>query len=73
MWQVSSIVDQTATFIPIFLKWAATVPPPIPAEEVAGMLSGVVCAYEFSDPLPDDNVPVLLENNRFARNFEKII
>ena len=43
------------------------------AEEVAGMLSGVVCAYEFSDPLPDDNVPVLLENNRFARNFEWII
>lgn len=43
------------------------------ADEIAALLSDSKCAYEISDPGPDDDVPVLLENNRFARNFEWVI
>ncbi len=31
------------------------------------------CAYSFEDPTEDDDVPVLLKNNKFAKNFEWII
>ncbi len=31
------------------------------------------CAYEFEDPAEDDDVPVLLKNNKFAENFEWVL
>ena len=29
--------------------------------------------YEIADPTPDDDVPILLANNKFARLFEPIM
>ena len=29
--------------------------------------------YEITDPTPDDDVPILLANNKFARLFEPIM
>ncbi|MCQ2427767.1 MAG: hypothetical protein MJ137_05130 [Clostridia bacterium] len=43
------------------------------AADAEKILSSKKCAFEFSDPSEDDDVPVLLENNRFARNFEWVI
>jgi len=42
-------------------------------DDIEELLSNSRCAYEISDPSPDDDVPVLLENKKFARNFEWII
>ncbi len=36
-------------------------------------LDGRGDAYEFTDPTEEDDVPVLLKNNRFARNFEPVV
>lgn len=43
------------------------------AEKVEDLLKRSECAYEFSDPDPEEGAPVLLENNRFARNFEWVV
>lgn len=36
-------------------------------------LDKTVCAYEFSEPSENDDVPVLLENNKFASCFEPVV
>ncbi len=40
---------------------------------VSDALGRFECAYELEDPSPEDQVPVLLHNNRFATNFEWVI
>lgn len=42
-------------------------------EKVSAVLQKIDCAYEISDPDENDNVPVRLENNSFARNFEWVV
>ena len=41
--------------------------------EVIAELETVGCAYELSDPAEDDDVPVKLENNKFAESFEPVV
>lgn len=36
-------------------------------------LDGYGDAYEFTDPTEEDDVPVLLKNNKFAKNFEPVV
>lgn len=43
------------------------------AERVEKVLSAYVCAYDFSDPEETDDVPVQLQNNRFATPFEAMV
>lgn len=43
------------------------------AEKVTAALEAVGCAYELSDPAAGDDVPVKLENNRFASCFEWVV
>lgn len=42
-------------------------------ERVTAVLERHTAAYEFSPPAEGDDVPVLLENNAFARNFEWVL
>lgn len=42
-------------------------------EKVAAFLAGNECAYEISEPDEGDNVPVKLENNKFASCFEWVV
>jgi len=42
-------------------------------EKVAEMLDARGDAYLFTDPEPEDDVPVLLENNRMASQFEPVV
>lgn len=42
-------------------------------KKVENLLEGRDAAYEFEDPGEDDDVPVVLSNNRFASNFEPIV
>lgn len=42
-------------------------------EEVASVLEALGCAYELSDPTGEDDVPVKLENNKFAESFEPVV
>lgn len=42
-------------------------------EKVTAVLDAVGCAYELTDPEPGDDVPVKLENNRFASCFEWVV
>ncbi len=42
-------------------------------DEVTAALEAVGCAYELSDPAEDDDVPVKLENNKFAESFEPVV
>ena len=53
----------------MFTGWIPEAAVPVFSEK----LDGVGDAYEFSDPAEDDDVPVLLKNNRFAKNFEPVI
>lgn len=47
---------------------------PAPAKErVIAALEASHAAYDFSPPGEDDDVPVLLQNNGFARNFEWVV
>ncbi len=41
--------------------------------EVISELEAVGCAYELSEPAEDADVPVKLENNKFAQAFEPVI
>ena len=43
------------------------------ADKVAEVLGNTECAFEFEEPGEDDEVPVLLQNNKFAQNFEWVI
>ncbi len=43
------------------------------AEKLGAALEELGCAYEFCDPEPGDDVPVKLENNRFASCFEWVV
>ena len=48
----------------------------VPAQEearVSALLDRYDCAYELSDPAPDETPPVHLKNNRFAQNFEWVL
>lgn len=42
------------------------------ADEISKYLESKDAYFQISDPTPDDNVPVLLKNNRFFRLFEPI-
>lgn len=42
-------------------------------DKVTKVLDGAGAAYSFSEPEDGDDVPVLLDNNRFARNFEPVL
>lgn len=42
-------------------------------EKVQGVLERLDCAYEFSDPEQDEDVPVLIKNNPFATAFEPVV
>ena len=42
-------------------------------ERVEQTFKRLDCAYEFSDPTPEDDVPVLIKNNPFASSFEPVI
>lgn len=42
-------------------------------DRVENLLGKYSCAYELSEPEEEDNPPILLENNAFARNFEWVL
>ena len=42
-------------------------------EKVTAALDALGCAYDLADPAPGDDVPVKLENNRFASCFEWVV
>lgn len=42
-------------------------------DEVSTALEKAGAAYELSDPEEDDDVPVLLKNNKFAESFEPVV
>ena len=42
-------------------------------ERILALLAPFTVAYEFSDPEPGDDVPILLKNNGFARSFEWVL
>lgn len=42
-------------------------------EKVTAALDALGCAYDLTDPAPGDDVPVKLENNRFASCFEWVV
>lgn len=47
---------------------------PLPSvADVEKTLSGYLCAYEFSDPAEDEDIPVMLKNNGFASPFESVV
>lgn len=47
---------------------------PIKAQtKVCDALDRFDCAYELEDPNEEDNPPILLENNAYARNFEWVL
>ena len=41
--------------------------------KVAAALDRLPCAYGMEDPTPEDTVPVLLQNNGYASNFEWVV
>lgn len=43
------------------------------AERVCEKLDKFECAYELESPSADDNPPILLQNNAFAKNFEWVL
>lgn len=43
------------------------------AERVAGALDKFDCAYDMTDPSPEEEPPILLKNNGFAVNFEWVL
>ncbi|MEE1233885.1 MAG: V-type ATPase 116kDa subunit family protein [Phocaeicola sp.] len=47
--------------------------PALKAKELSDFLATQNAYYELSDPTPDDNVPILLNNNAFAKLFEPIM
>ena len=42
-------------------------------EKVTRLLERLDAAFSFADPAPDDEPPVLLKNNGFARSFEWVV
>ncbi len=59
----------TTDYTAILTGWV-----PVSAEaEVTAELEAVNAAYELRDPLEDEDVPVLLKNNRFASAFEPVV
>ncbi len=47
--------------------------PEIVQDAVEEKLKKFECAYEIDDPAPEDEPPVLLQNNKFAMNFEWVV
>ena len=47
--------------------------PAFTRDAVEEQLGRFECAYELDEPLPDEEPPVLLRNNRFAMNFEWVV
>lgn len=53
----------------VFSMWC-----PVPAKEkVTAALEKYGAAYEFEPPAPGEDVPILLSNNAYARNFEWVL
>ncbi len=42
-------------------------------DKISEVLGQIECAFEFEEPDEDDEVPILLQNNKFAQNFEWVI
>lgn len=42
-------------------------------DRVTPLLDRYMCAYELEDPTEDDDPPVLLKNNEFAKSFEWVV
>ena len=42
-------------------------------DKISEVLGNTECAFEFEEPDEHDEVPILLQNNKFARNFEWVI
>lgn len=42
-------------------------------DEVASLLDSSGSAYEFCDPTPDDDPPILFKNGRFVSQFEPVV
>ncbi len=42
-------------------------------DEVVSELEAIGAAYELRDPTEDEDVPVLLKNNKFAESFEPVV
>ena len=42
-------------------------------DKIAEVLGNTECAFEFEEPSENDEVPILLKNNKFAQNFEWVI
>ncbi len=48
----------------------------VPADDVERVMRALVklpCAFDLTDPSPDEEPPVLLKNNAFASNFEWVV
>ncbi len=48
----------------------------VPADDVERVMRALVklpCAFELTDPSPDEEPPILLKNNAFASNFEWVV
>jgi len=48
----------------------------VPADrqsDIEGLLDSFSCAYEMVDPNADEDAPILLKNNKFAKNFEWVL
>ena len=43
------------------------------ADKVCSLLDKFDCAYSLEDPDAEDNPPILLENNAYAKNFEWVL
>ncbi len=47
--------------------------PEVETPRLERLLDKYLCAYELADPEGEDNPPILLQNNGFARNFEWVL
>ena len=54
--------------IMILNGWA----PASDTERICRELDGMECFYETADPTPEDDIPILMSNNRFFRLFEPL-
>lgn len=53
----------------VFTMWCPTAA----KDKVSALLGRFSAAYEFEEPDEGDDVPILLQNNAFARNFEWVL
>ena len=55
------------------LVWLEGWVPEVKSDDVKSFMDTQGAYYEISNPTPDDNVPILFNNDRFSRLFEPII